>query len=79
LGGVIAGVEDEQRHRPVIGQPAKQRADLGGEGVVGCPPPGAAGGRQPGGPGIAIEAELRDPLKAQPAMIGWPAECREGW
>jgi hypothetical protein len=35
LGGVIAGVEHHQRHRPTGGQPPQQRADLAGGLLVG--------------------------------------------
>jgi hypothetical protein len=35
LGGVVAGVEDEQRHGPAGVQAPKQRADLAGGGLVG--------------------------------------------
>jgi hypothetical protein len=62
LGGVVAGIEDDQGHRPASRQPAKQRTDLRGGGLV-----GVVGGMQPlgiyrGGPGVTGEADLGDPL-----------------
>ncbi len=63
LGGVIAAIEDEQRHGLAGRQPLKQRADLAGGGLVGVlqrvQPPGV----HRGGPGVAVEAELADPLE----------------
>jgi hypothetical protein len=63
LGGVVAGVEDEQRHWPAGGQPAKQHTDLRSGGLV-----GVVQGMQPlgidrGGPGVPREAQPRDPLE----------------
>ena len=63
LGGVVAGVEDEQGHRLGGAEPSKQRADLRGGGLVGVvqgmQPPGV----DRGGPGVPGEAELADPLE----------------
>jgi site-specific DNA recombinase len=63
LGGVVAAVEHKHRHRPAGGQAAEQRADLHGGLVV-----GVVQGLQPrrvdrGGPGVAVKAQLRDPLE----------------
>jgi hypothetical protein len=62
LGGVVAGVEHEQGHRPAGAQPPEQRTDLAGGLLV-----GVVGGVQPGrvdrrGPGIPVKAQLADPL-----------------
>jgi hypothetical protein len=62
LGGVVAGIEDNQRHAPARVQPVKQRPDLRGGGLI-----GVVQGMQPlgiyrGGPGVAVKAQLGDPL-----------------
>jgi hypothetical protein len=63
LGGIVAAVEHEQRHRPAGGQAAEQRADLPGGLVVGVvqgPQPGRV---HRGGPGVPVQATLGDPLE----------------
>jgi hypothetical protein len=62
LGGVVAAVEHEQRRWATRGQAVQQCADLAGGGLV-----GVVQGVQPrrvdrGGPGVAVEAQLGDPL-----------------
>jgi site-specific DNA recombinase len=63
LGGVVAAVEHKQRHGPAGGQPAKQRPDLRGGGLVGVLQGVQAAGVHRGGPGVAVKAQLRDPLE----------------
>ena len=63
LGGVVAAVEDEQRHRPAGREPRKQRVDLRGGGVVGVVQRVQPRRVHRGGPGVAVEAELGDPLE----------------
>jgi site-specific DNA recombinase len=62
LGGVVAGVEHHQRHRPAGGKPPKQRADLAGGLLVGVVQRVQPGRVDRGGPGVTLEAELGDPL-----------------
>jgi hypothetical protein len=62
-GGVVAAVEDEQRDRPTSGQPAKQRTDLRCGGAVGVVQGVQAAGVHRRGPGVAVEAQLGDPLE----------------
>jgi hypothetical protein len=63
LRGVVAGVEHKQRHRSASGQACQQRADLHGRGVVGVVQRVQPAGVHRSGPGVAIEADLRDPLE----------------
>jgi site-specific DNA recombinase len=63
LGGVVAGVEDKQRHRLAGGQPGQQRPDLRGGGLVGVLQGVQAAGIHRGGPRVTVEAELADPLE----------------
>ena len=63
LGGVVAGVEHEQRHGLAGGQPARQRricaAAVWSVSSIGC----RRRGVDRGGPGVPVEAELGDPLE----------------
>jgi hypothetical protein len=79
LGGVVAGVEDQQRHWPAGGQACKQRvicaAAVWSVSSKGCSRWASTG---------AVQASRSKPSRAihwnaQPATIGWPAGCREGW
>ena len=63
LGGVVAAVEHKPRHRFTGGQPRKQRADLRCGGLVGVVQGMQAASIHRGGPGVAVEAELGDPLE----------------
>jgi hypothetical protein len=63
LGGVVAGVEHNQRWLPGGGQPPQQRADLHGRGVVGVLGRVQPAGVHRGGPGVPGEAQLADPLE----------------
>jgi site-specific DNA recombinase len=63
LSGVIAGVEHKQRDGPTGGQAPEQRADLAGGGLVGVVQGVQPLGIHRGGPGVAGEAELADPLE----------------
>jgi hypothetical protein len=78
LGGVVAAVEDEERHGLAGGQPAKQRVDLRGGGWS-----VSSTGRRRASTGAVQESRAKPSCaihwSAQPAMIGWPAEWREGW
>jgi hypothetical protein len=76
LGGVVAGVKDEQRHGPAGRETRKQRMDLRGGGLVGVGQGMQPAGVHWGGPGIAVEAELGDPLPG-PAGDDRPAGWRE--
>jgi hypothetical protein len=62
LGGVVAGVEDEQRHGPAGRETLKQRTDLAGGGLVGVVQGMQPAGIHWGGPGVALKADLGDPL-----------------
>ncbi len=62
LGGVVAGVEHHQRHRPAVAEPPKQRADLHGGLLVGVVQGVQPGRIDRGGPGVPVKAELADPL-----------------
>src|SRR5215218_1899248 len=72
LSRVVAAVEHKPWHRPAGRQPLQERADLHGGGVVGVlqwvQPPGV----YRGGPGVALEAQLGDPLE-RPASDDWLA------
>src|SRR5512132_243714 len=63
LGRVVAAVEHKPWHGPAGRQPLQERADLHGGGVVGVvqrvQPPGV----YRGGPGVALDAQLGDPLE----------------
>jgi site-specific DNA recombinase len=64
LGGVVAAVKHKPWHRPAGRQPLKQRADLhGGVGLVGVVQRVQPAGVHRGGPGVAVEADLGDPLE----------------
>jgi hypothetical protein len=58
LGGVVAAVKDEQRHRPTGGQ----RTDLRSAGAVGVVQGMQPAGIHRGRPGVAVKAQLGDPL-----------------
>jgi site-specific DNA recombinase len=62
LRGVVAAVEDEQRHAPAGVQATNQRADLAGGGLVGVVQRVQPAGVHRGGPGVAVEADVGDPL-----------------
>jgi hypothetical protein len=84
--GVVAGVEDEQGHRPapLAGRRASS-ADLRCGGVVGVVQgmQAAGGCRRRASTGAVHESRSKLTCaihcQAQPAMIGSPAEWREGW
>jgi site-specific DNA recombinase len=63
LGGVVAAVEHQPRHRSTGRQPRKQRADLHCGGLVSVVQGMQAAGVHRSGPGVAVEAELGDPLE----------------
>jgi hypothetical protein len=63
LGGVVAAVEHKPWHRPAGRQPLQERTDLHGGGVVGVVQWVQPAGVHRGGPGVAREAQLRDPLE----------------
>jgi hypothetical protein len=62
LGGVVATVEHKQRHGLAGRQPPKQRANLAGGDLVGVVQRMQPGRVDGGGPGVAVEADLGDPL-----------------
>jgi site-specific DNA recombinase len=63
LGRVVAAVEHKPWHGPAGRQPLQERADLYGGGVVGVVQRVQAAGVHRCGPGVALEAQLRDPLE----------------
>jgi hypothetical protein len=78
LGGIVAGVQDEQRHRPASSsRPSSARtcaAAVWSVSSAGCSRVASTG---------AVQASRARPKpaihrEAQPAMIGCPAECRKG-
>jgi hypothetical protein len=79
LGRVVAAVEHKPRHGPAGRQPLQERAELYGGGVVGVvqrvQAAGVTGAVQESRPKPSCAVHWN----AQPAMVGWPAECREGW
>ena len=62
LGGVIAAIEDEQRWLAAGGQACHEGTDLAGGNLVGVLGRVQPGRVDRGGPRIAVEAELADPL-----------------
>jgi hypothetical protein len=62
LGGVVAGIEHHQGDRAAGAQAPKQRADLHGGLLVGVVQRVQPGRVDRGGPGIAVKAQLGDPL-----------------
>jgi hypothetical protein len=60
LGGVIAAIEDEQWHR--WREACQERTDLAGGNLVGVLGRVQPGRVDRGGPRIAVDAELADPL-----------------
>jgi hypothetical protein len=63
LGRVVAAVKHKPWHRPAGRQPLQERADLHGGGVVGVVQRVQPAGVHRGGPGVALQAQLGDPLE----------------
>jgi site-specific DNA recombinase len=79
LGGVVAAIEDEQRHPPAGVQAANQRADLARSGLVGVVGRVQPAGIHRRGPGVPGEAQLADPLERPAGDDRLAGRVPEGW